>query len=135
MLDFWATWCGPCVQEVPNVAAVYAKYHEKGFEIIGISLDRAGDKGKLTTFTLEHNMPWRHYFDGVDNALAMKYGVNSIPSAYLLDGSGKIIAKGNDLRGPALEPVVIKALGRPVSASTVTETHTDPAVKPTLDIN
>jgi peroxiredoxin len=111
MLDFWATWCGPCVGEVPNVAAVYAKYHDKGFEIIGISLDRDGDKTKLTTFTKEHNMPWRQYYDGKywTNELAVKYGVQSIPATYLLDGSGNII--GKDVRGPALEPAVKKALG------------------------
>jgi thiol-disulfide isomerase/thioredoxin len=119
MLDFWATWCGPCVGEVPNVAAVYAKYHDKGFEIIGISLDREGDKDKLISFTKEHNMPWRQYFDGKfwSNELAVKYGIQSIPATFLLDGSGKII--GKNVRGPALEPAVQKALGVPVSASTV----------------
>jgi thiol-disulfide isomerase/thioredoxin len=111
MLDFWATWCGPCVGEVPNVAEVYSKYHDKGFEIIGISLDQAGAKDKLTAFTKEHNMPWRQYFDGKfwSNELAVKYGVQSIPATYLLDGSGRIIAK--NVRGPALEPAVKKALG------------------------
>jgi thiol-disulfide isomerase/thioredoxin len=110
MLDFWATWCGPCVGEVPNVAAVYAKYHDKGFEIIGISLDQAGAKDKLTTFTKEHSMPWRQYYDGKywENELAVKYGVRSIPATYLIDSSGKIIAK--DVRGEALEPAVRKAL-------------------------
>ncbi len=113
MLDFWATWCGPCVGEVPNVAAVYQKYHDKGFEIIGISLDREGDKDKLISFTKEHNMPWRQYFDGQywTNQLAVKYGIQSIPAAFLLDASGKIIAKGEAIRGPALEPAVKKALG------------------------
>jgi len=111
MLDFWATWCGPCVGEVPNVAAVYAKYHGKGFEIIGISLDRDGDKDKLISFTKEHNMPWRQFFDGKfwNNELAVKYGVQSIPATFLLDPSGNIIAK--DVRGEALEPAVRKALG------------------------
>ena len=64
MVDFWATWCGPCVGEVPNVAAIYQKYHDKGFEIIGVSLDREGDKDKLISFTKDHNMPWRQDFDG-----------------------------------------------------------------------
>ncbi len=111
MLDFWATWCGPCVGEVPNVAAVYAKYHDKGFEIIGVSLDQVGAKDKLISFTKEHNMPWRQYYDGKfwTNDLAVKYGVQSIPATYLLDGSGKII--GKDVRGEALEPAVRKALG------------------------
>jgi thiol-disulfide isomerase/thioredoxin len=113
MIDFWATWCGPCVGEVPNVAKVYEKYHPQGFEIIGVSLDREGDKDKLISFTREHNMPWRQYYDGKDgsNDLAVKYNIHSIPSAFLLDGSGKIIAEGIALRGPGLEPAVKKALG------------------------
>ena len=113
MVDFWATWCGPCVMEVPNVAAVYKKYHPQGFEIIGISLDREGDKDKLIAFTKENKMPWRQYYDGKfwDNDLVVKYGIHGIPSAFLLDGNGKIIAEGIALRGPALDPAVKKALG------------------------
>jgi thiol-disulfide isomerase/thioredoxin len=113
MVDFWATWCPPCRAEVPNVASVYAKYHDKGFEIIGVSLDKDKDKDKLISFTKEHNMPWRQYFDGKywQNDLAAKYGIQSIPAAFLLDGNGKIIAKGEDIRGEALEPAVKKALG------------------------
>jgi thiol-disulfide isomerase/thioredoxin len=113
MVDFWATWCPPCRAEVPNVAKVYEKYHDKGFEIIGVSLDRNGDKDKLISFTKEHNMPWRQYFDGKywQNDLAVKYGIQSIPAAFLLDGSGKIIAKGDSIRGEDLEPAVKKGLG------------------------
>jgi len=113
MVDFWATWCGPCIGEVPNVAMVYEKYHPQGFEIIGVSLDQEADKDKLITFTKEHNMPWPQYFDGKggENDLAVKYGVHGIPSAFLLDAGGKIIAEGFALRGPALEPAVKKALG------------------------
>jgi thiol-disulfide isomerase/thioredoxin len=108
LLDFWATWCGPCVAELPNVLKTYEKHHAGGFEIIGISLDK--DKDKLTSFTKEKNMPWRQYFDGLywQNKLAVKYGINSIPATYLLDGEGKIIAK--NLRGEALEEAVAKAL-------------------------
>ena len=113
MIDFWATWCGPCVGEVPNVVKVYEKYHPQGFEIIGVSLDREGDKDKLIAFTKDkdHIMPWRQYYDGKywANELAVKYGVNSIPATFLLDGSGKIIAK--NVRGEALDPAVKKALG------------------------
>jgi peroxiredoxin len=109
LIDFWATWCGPCVAELPNVLKTYEKYHDKGFDIIGISLDQAKDK--LTKFIEDKKMPWRQYFDGLgwQNKLGAKYGVNSIPATYLLDKEGKIIAK--NLRGEALEKAVAKALG------------------------
>ena len=109
LVDFWATWCGPCVGELPNVQKIYAKHHDQGFEIVGISLDQ--DKSKLTSFIKDKNMPWQQYFDGLgwENKLAGKYGVESIPATYLLDKDGKIIASG--LRGEELEAAVAKALG------------------------
>ena len=108
LIDFWATWCGPCIAELPNVQKAYQKHHDKGFDIIGISLDQ--DKEKLTSFIKEKQMPWPQYFDGKgwQNKLAGKYGVTSIPATYLLDKEGKIIAKG--LRGDALEKAVENAL-------------------------
>ncbi len=108
MVDFWATWCGPCKAELPNVLAAYEKFHSKGFEVVGISLDE--DKTKLTNFLKEQKMAWPQYFDGAgwQSKLAAKYGVNSIPATYLLDKDGKILAK--DLRGPALDAALTKAL-------------------------
>lgn len=108
LIDFWATWCGPCVGELPNVLKTYQNYHGKGFEIIGISLDQ--DKTKLKSFIADKNITWQQFFDGKgwENELAVKYGVNSIPATYLLDGEGKII--GKDLRGPSLDEAVNKAL-------------------------
>jgi len=110
LIDFWATWCMPCVRELPNVIKAFEAYHKKGFEIIGISLDK--DKDKLTAFTKEKDMTWPQYFDGLgwQNKLAVKYGVNSIPATYLLGGDGKII--GKDLGGEALEKAVSEALTR-----------------------
>jgi peroxiredoxin len=110
LLDFWATWCGPCVRELPNVIKSYEAHHKDGFEIIGISLDQ--DRAKLESFIKDKNMTWPQYFDGQGwkNALAGKYGVNSIPATYLLDGQGKII--GKNLRGESLESAVAKALAR-----------------------
>ena len=108
LIDFWATWCGPCVHELPNVQKVYGQYHDKGFDIIGVSLDQ--DKDKLTSFLQQKQMTWPQYFDGKGwgNKLAGTYGVNSIPATYLVGKDGKII--GKDLRGDALENAVKAAL-------------------------
>ena len=110
LLDFWATWCGPCRGELPNVLKTYDAHHKDGFEIIGVSLDQ--DKDKLLNFTKDQKMTWAQYFDGKgwQNKLAAKYGVNSIPATYLLDGKGVII--GKDLRGEDLEEAVSKALAK-----------------------
>ena len=108
LIDFWATWCGPCRAELPNVIATYQKHHTDGFNIIGVSLDE--DKDKLTEYTKKMNMTWPQYFDGKgwSNELAGKYGVQSIPATYLIDRNGVII--GEDLRGEDLEAAVAAAL-------------------------
>ncbi|HTY88113.1 MAG TPA: TlpA disulfide reductase family protein [Candidatus Acidoferrum sp.] len=110
LIDFWATWCGPCRGEIPNVVATYQKYHSQGFEIIGISLDE--DRDKLLSYTKQMNMTWPQFFDGQgwSNKLAVKYGVESIPATFLLNGDGKII--GTDLRGEELTQAVAKALAK-----------------------
>ncbi len=111
LVDFWASWCGPCVAELPNVLKTYEKYHAKGFEIIGISLDR--DEDAFKSFIKRKNMTWVQYFDGKgwESKLAGKYGVTSIPATYLLDAEGKIA--GKNLRGEELEAAVAKILGKP----------------------
>jgi len=90
LLDFWATWCAPCVVEAPSVVATYQKLHSKGFEIVGISLDR--DKDKLLAFTKQHGMTWPQYFDGKawNNALSTRFHVSAIPAMWLLDKKGYV---------------------------------------------
>jgi thiol-disulfide isomerase/thioredoxin len=111
LMDFWATWCGPCRGELPNVIATYKKHHPEGFEIIGVSLD--SDRAKLDAFLKQTDgMTWQQYFDGQgwSNKLAKKYGVDSIPFAVLVGPDGKII--GKSLRGEALEDAVTTALAK-----------------------
>ncbi len=97
LVDFWASWCGPCRQEMPNVVANYKKYHEKGFEVVGVSFDNKAEAWKNAIKSL--GMPWPNISDlkGWQSAAASTYGINAIPANVLLDGSGKIVAV--DLRG------------------------------------
>ena len=108
LVEFWATWCAPCVGELPNIIEAYNKHHVEGFEVIGISLDQ--DEQKLKSFLKTKEIPWVQYFDGKgwQNKLAAKYGIDSVPATFLLDRQGKII--GQDLRGEALEEALSKAL-------------------------
>lgn len=119
LLDFWATWCGPCIGELPHLLAAYEKYHPKGLEVLGISLDREGAAEKLAAFTKERKMPWAQVYDGKfwEARVAQMYGVNSIPRAYLVDGTtGEILAAGNDLRGPQLDKTLEKIMANRVAA-------------------
>jgi len=103
LIDFWASWCAPCRRENPNLVKVYEQYKSKGFEILGVSLDKATDKAKWMKAIADDKLTWKQVGDlkGWENDAAMKYEVKAIPMNFLIDPSGKIIAK--ELRGAALE--------------------------------
>lgn len=107
LIDFWATWCGPCVAELPNVIKAYKELHPKGFEIVGISLD--SDKAELEAFVKEKGMEWPQYFDGKgwQNEISSRYGINSIPAMWLVDKKGMVVS--TNARG-GLEEKVAKLL-------------------------
>ena len=109
LLDFWASWCGPCRRENPNVVRVYDKYKDKGFEILGISLDQ--NRENWLGAIAADKLTWLHVSDlkGWQSAVGKLYGVSGIPFTVLVDKQGKVIAKG--LRGAALEAKLAELFG------------------------
>ena len=101
LIDFWASWCGPCRKENPHVKKLYSQYKDKGFDILGVSLDKT--KSRWTAAIAKDGLPWHQVSDlkGWKNEVALQYGVTSIPQTVLVDKEGKIIAR--NLRGPALD--------------------------------
>ncbi len=102
LLDFWATWCGPCLREMPNVIEIYKRYHSKGLEILGVSLDEEKSADKWRQMIKDRGMNWNHgsSLQGWDCPVARLFNVTAIPRMYIIDKDGKIIAQ--DLRGEAL---------------------------------
>jgi len=90
LVDFWATWCGPCVKEVPVVKGAYQKLHQRGFEVVGISMD--DKKEDLVSFVADQKLPWPQYFEasGWENRFGKQFGIEQIPTMWLLDKSGKL---------------------------------------------
>ena len=110
LVDFWASWCGPCMGEVPHLKETYDKFHKKGFEIYGVSFDNNRDKWLAAV--KDNGMKWIQVSDlnGFDNPAAKDYAVQGIPSNFLIDASGNIVAK--NLRGEDLYKKVEELLGK-----------------------
>jgi thiol-disulfide isomerase/thioredoxin len=101
LIDFWASWCPPCMADAPHLVAVYQKLHDRGFEIIGICLDQ--DKAAMESAIKSTGMTWPQQFDGksIENEIAQRFGIQMLPSTWLFDKTGKL--READLRGPELE--------------------------------
>jgi len=115
LLDFWASWCGPCRQENPNVVRVYNKFKDKNFTVLGVSLDRPDGKAAWLKAIKDDGLTWTQLSDLKfwNNEAAAMYFVQSIPQNFLIDPSGKIVAK--NLRGGDLEMKLIEFLSKPKS--------------------
>ena len=97
VIDFWATWCGPCVAEMPKMKEIYAKYHDKGVEFIGVSLDQPKDQGgldALKSYVEKNEIAWPQYYQGNywNSDFSRSWGINSIPTMFLVDQDGKLVS-------------------------------------------
>lgn len=110
LIDFWATWCKPCIKEFPHLRELYDKYHEKGFEIVGISLDQ--NKVALDNFLLQNSLPWitTHEISAFESEVVKTMGVASIPRTILVNKEGIVIAMDNKASGSSLAELVGKVL-------------------------
>ena len=110
LVDFWASWCGPCMGEVPHLKKTYDEFRKKGFEIYGVSFDE--DRGDWLGAVEQNDMNWLHVSEvkGFDNQAAKDYAIQGIPSNFLIDGQGTIVAR--NLRGEALYEKISELLAQ-----------------------
>jgi thiol-disulfide isomerase/thioredoxin len=113
LVDFWATWCGPCIAEMPNVKRAYEKYRAHGFEVIGIALDKPGDLAKVKAEIVKMDVHWPQYLDeeNARNRFASELGIIAIPAPLLFDQRGLLVSV--QARGKRLAPEVARLLGLP----------------------
>ena len=126
MLDFWATWCKPCLNELPGLTRVYDEFASKGFTVLGISLDNEEGAAGLPQFLKSKNITWPQICDGGSwqGGIVKQYGVHSIPSCWLIDGdTGRIVATTASLRGEALRGTVQHALANLGKESPIVTEH------------
>jgi len=123
LVDFWATWCGPCRAEVPNVIKLYHAYHDKGFDVLGISLDNTAEDAKL--YIEQADIPWATMFStnedehSWNHPMAVYYGISGIPRAILVDRDGKVVSM--NARGKELARLLRKMLGEPLAQAEISE--------------
>jgi thiol-disulfide isomerase/thioredoxin len=112
LIDCWASWCAPCLKEMLPIKYLYEKYHDKGFEVIGISMDEASAKERVQQIVAQKDLPWPQRFQGSgfqEDTFRKLYQIKSLPAVFLLDREGNIV--DSDARGDRLEPLLKKYLG------------------------
>ncbi len=123
VVDFWATWCGPCVAAMPHMKELYARYHDQGVEFIGVSLDRPKEEGgldRLKEFVKEKKIPWPQYYQGNywDSEFSLSWGINSIPAMFVVDPDGKLYSADAGEKLDEMIPALLKKRGEGAGSRT-----------------